>query len=61
MECVKLGLSVKVKQQAKGGPCYTFFKLDRKTYNTKFSLKMLIRKRYNRSRDDVNIVYNEWK
>jgi hypothetical protein len=29
---------VEVKRQTKGGPCYTFLKLDRKTYRTEFNM-----------------------
>jgi hypothetical protein len=42
------------------GPCYTFLKLDTKTYCTKFNMKMF--KGYNKNMaNDVNVIYNGWK
>ncbi len=37
-----MGWGVDVKWQAEGGPCYTFLKLNRKTYHMEFGFKMLI-------------------
>jgi hypothetical protein len=60
--CVKLGWGVEVGEQAPRGSCYTFWKLDKKTYHTKFNLKMFICKGYNgRGVDNVNVIYNGWK
>ncbi len=42
-----MGWVVKVKWQGGGGSCCTFLRLDKKTYHTKFSLKVLICKRNN--------------
>ncbi len=45
-----------------GGPCYTFLRLDRKTYCMKFNLKVFICRRYNgREAYDVSVIYNGWK
>jgi hypothetical protein len=45
--CVTMIAFVEVMQQTIGGPCYTFLRLDKKTYHTKFNLKMSICKGYN--------------
>ncbi len=44
---VKLEWGVKIRWQIKEGPCYTFLRLDRKIYCTKFGLEMFICRWYN--------------